>query len=74
MYKEIQHGCIKKCVEAVGSRSSEWISNTFQLFFTKVKNSMIDIKHLLKSSDVVLINICVIRIISLCLLLCNVTQ
>ena len=64
MYKQIQHGCIKKCVEAVGSRSSEWISNTFQFFFTKVKNSMIDIKDLLKCSDVVLINICVIRIIS----------
>ena len=74
MYKEIQHGRIKKCVEAVDSRSSEWISNTFQLFFTKVKNSMIDIKDLWKCSNVVLINICVIRIISLCLLLCDVTQ
>ena len=64
MYKEIQHGCVKKCVEAVGSRSSEWISNTFQLFLTKVENSMIDIKDLWKCSNVVLINICVIRIIS----------
>ena len=64
MYKEIQHGCVKKCVEAVGSRSSEWLSNTFQLFFTKVKNSMIDIKDLWKCSNVVLINICVITIIS----------
>ena len=74
MYKHIQHGCIKKCVEVVGSRLSEWISNTFQLFFTKVKNSMIDIKDLLKCSDYVLINICVIRILSLCLLFCDVTQ
>ena len=36
----------------------------FPIVFTKVKNSMIDIKDLLKCSDVVLINICVIRIIS----------
>ena len=42
--------------------------------FTRVKNSMIDIKDLMKCYDVVLINICVIRIISLCLLLCDVTQ
>ena len=48
MYKHIQHGCIKKCVEAVDCRSSEWIWKTFQFFFTKVNNSMIDIKDLLK--------------------------
>ena len=47
MYKEIQHGCINKCVAALDSSSSEWISNTFQLFFTKVKNSMIEIKDLM---------------------------
>ena len=46
----------------------------FQLVFTKFNNSMIDIKDLLKCYDVVFINICVIRIISLCLLLCDVTQ
>ena len=73
MYKQMQHGCIKKCVEAVDSRSSEWMCHTLQLCFTRVKNSMVEIQDLMKCYDV-LINICVIRIISLCLLLCDVTQ
>ena len=74
MYKQMQRCCIKKCVEAVDSRSSEWMCHTFQWCFARVKNSMVDIKDLIKFCDGVLINICVIGIIILCLLLCDVTQ
>ena len=52
-------------MEAVDSRSSEWMCHTFQWCFARVKNIIVKIKDLMKCYDVVLINICVIRIISL---------
>ena len=54
--------------------ASEWMCHTLQLCFTRVKNSMVEIKYLMKCYDAAFINICVIIIIGLCLLLCDVTQ